>query len=428
VEELAATQAPELGPPDLRDVTVYRWDSAREVWLLALLQEGLSRRIETEATPRLRAAVAALLSPRWEEGDLVDRVRVLLLGGLLPTDTLEGYVAAAMESGTPRLRRACVMAMSRVQEVPAELAARARLELAGLVLAAQTRESLIELEMLAAGMPYSIGALHVYERCHRLRWVGVAVTAFLWPAAAFTWFRARLRRRSWAPMTLQPAHIALVGMYLTGIPLSLMWLEPMNSNPVAVGSSVSMTVLGAALLVAVACRDADAPLGWAWISRLWSKLRGPEARRFGYSILGIGPIWILHQNYSGLLEFLAPAFAVGLLIWTTGKAWAHRRRLRRLVATGESRRVLLRARTVAELGDWLEDKMSRSAIGSISDARAMARICIDVRRFLVLWESRAVADELQARPLGKRRILSILEEHDALSGELNRLFDVSREA
>ncbi|MGK2887565.1 MAG: NACHT domain-containing protein [Rhodococcus sp. (in: high G+C Gram-positive bacteria)] len=148
-------------------IHVYLWNPA-EVHMLQLLQEGLGRR--KQSVPReLSASIADLLTPRWADGDIIDRCKVIELGGLLPDPILGEFISSAAANGPTSLREIAYKQSIFLITVPDSVAAFIRTWLADEVLAAHGPTGILRVLALMHRLPDDIGAVHVYRRCMLLR-------------------------------------------------------------------------------------------------------------------------------------------------------------------------------------------------------------------------------------------------------------------
>ena len=146
----------------------FQWDGEPAVHLLSLLQEGLCDRLE-DVPACLRQRVESFLGPRWDDGDLYDRTRVIQLGGLLPDHILVERLTFAVTDGPPEMENYGFRNVVFLKQPPSELVDWFRRELSEKVFAARGKVELRRLEALASRLPDSLGAKLVLVRCRRLR-------------------------------------------------------------------------------------------------------------------------------------------------------------------------------------------------------------------------------------------------------------------
>jgi hypothetical protein len=169
LRDWSGKQVPVAGPTGFgAQATFFEWPGDREIWLLSLLQEGLCRRL-AEVPAELRDAVGALLRPRWEGGDTLDRTNVLMYGLLLPEKQLGEFVTSAVMDGSSAQRGAAFSAMAYLSEVPYPHASWLCHRLSREILLAPGKQDLLALEATVSRLPDYVGAAHVYRRCLRLR-------------------------------------------------------------------------------------------------------------------------------------------------------------------------------------------------------------------------------------------------------------------
>jgi hypothetical protein len=145
----------------------YDWTDG-EIHLLALLQEGLARRIE-EVPATLSSEIERLLSTRWVGGDFHDRTMVLRLGGLLPQQRLAEYLEFAVKKGTLEVQDEAFQKIVFLRKPPDSLVKWVRERLSRQVLYANKRADLLRIEALCARLPDVIGAEIILQRGLGLR-------------------------------------------------------------------------------------------------------------------------------------------------------------------------------------------------------------------------------------------------------------------
>lgn len=182
LEDCASQQSPKTctQPPLPVNLSYFEWSSEIAVPLLSLLQEGLARRLQ-DVPEALSSAILAFLSPRWHGGDTRDRCEVLRLGGLLPHDTLVGYLVEAFSFGT-KVERLHAFKQAAFTSALPDLARSAVLKmLSDQVILAENRADQLAIEALAARLPTSMGASLVVSRGNQLRknftWLKKVVSA-----------------------------------------------------------------------------------------------------------------------------------------------------------------------------------------------------------------------------------------------------------
>lgn len=155
-------------PPLPTAVTFYDWENETAASLLALLQEGLARRLE--AVPiRVSEAVHKFLEPRWTHGDTKDRCEVLRLGGLLPQAILLRYLSIAFSDGTMAECAQAFRLAVFARDLPKEIQAQVLEALSDEALNAKNRAEQLSIEALAARLPETLGASVVVERANKIR-------------------------------------------------------------------------------------------------------------------------------------------------------------------------------------------------------------------------------------------------------------------
>lgn len=164
------------------DLVYFDWSSETAIPLLSLLQEGLTHRPK-DVPDYLSYAVSDFLKPRWEKGDSWDRCEVLRLGGLLPQDTLVGYLVETFDHGTKAEQLNAFRQSAFVSELPEEAQNVVLRMLSDQVIIAKNRADQLTIEALAARLPSNMGASIVVNRGKKLRrnleWVRKIVPNFI---------------------------------------------------------------------------------------------------------------------------------------------------------------------------------------------------------------------------------------------------------
>lgn len=143
----------------------YDWKSDKLSHLLALLQEGLGRRMNVLSVS-LSEAIEQVLGPRWNNGDWIDRGMVLKLGGLLPRQQLEQRLEWAVQYGTAALQEQAFRTVVYLQTATSRLHSWFAGRLSKEALFIVDRAERLRLEALCARLPESIGAKHILRRAH----------------------------------------------------------------------------------------------------------------------------------------------------------------------------------------------------------------------------------------------------------------------
>lgn len=146
----------------------FEWNDEVAVSILALLQEGLSRRLQDVPTP-LSLAIYDFLKPRWLKGDTWDRREVIRLGGLLPHDVLIEYLVETFAGGTSGEREQAFKQAVFATALPEESRSAVLQMLSDEVLMADNRADQLSVEALAARLPSSMGANFVVARSASIR-------------------------------------------------------------------------------------------------------------------------------------------------------------------------------------------------------------------------------------------------------------------
>ncbi|SFG30207.1 NACHT domain-containing protein [Duganella sp. CF458] len=143
----------------------FDWESDNLANLLAILQEGFSRRT-LDVPLGLRTTIQTVLATRWNNGDHIDKKMVIQLGGLLPSDTLSAYLETCFseELFTQAAFSQCVF-LEKADGINEFIQDR----LAKAVLSADSIEKRLRIQALAARLPLSVGANHIVKRCLNIR-------------------------------------------------------------------------------------------------------------------------------------------------------------------------------------------------------------------------------------------------------------------
>lgn len=160
-------------------LSYYDWRGDPCVHLLNLLQEGLSRRI-SDAPPRLREVVGALLMPRWRNGDFLDQYMVLSVGGLMPANSLIEILEDSVRFGSEQLLRVAFRQCLFLSQIPPSLVGWLRRRLSEESLAARGQGELLKIEALGARLPQLVGAEYISKRCRLFRRVNVLYALSRW--------------------------------------------------------------------------------------------------------------------------------------------------------------------------------------------------------------------------------------------------------
>lgn len=155
-------------PPLPSHLTFFEWSDEVAVPLLALLQEGLARRL-LDVPPALSNAIHFFLEPRWLKGDTWDRCEVIRLGGLLPHDILVEYLVESFALGTQSERAQAFKQAAFASVLPEEARSFVLEMLSDQLITAKDRADQLRLEALAARLPTSMGANHVISRGNNIR-------------------------------------------------------------------------------------------------------------------------------------------------------------------------------------------------------------------------------------------------------------------
>ncbi len=154
--------------PLLTDSVYYDWSSEIAIPILSLLQEGLAHRLK-DVPEYLSSAVSKFLTPRWITGDGWDRCTVLYLGGLLPQETLIGYIVDAFSCGTKLEQLNAFKQTVFASKLPENVQKIVLEMLSDQTILAQDRAEEITAEALAARLPVNMGAGIVVSRGKRIR-------------------------------------------------------------------------------------------------------------------------------------------------------------------------------------------------------------------------------------------------------------------
>ncbi|HXH95078.1 MAG TPA: NACHT domain-containing protein [Thermoanaerobaculia bacterium] len=170
--------------PEYGSTAVYhRWDDAIPR-LLGLLEEGLAGR-PNDVPADLRAAVAAVLMPRWHDGDFMDRRNVLRIAGLLPPELLTEILVETVRGGSHDTLDIALRKTVFLSNIPPELSRWIQRRLSDDTLDAENDSEITRLEALAARLPQSVRAAFIVSNCKRLRRRMILCTIpMFWPNVA----------------------------------------------------------------------------------------------------------------------------------------------------------------------------------------------------------------------------------------------------
>ncbi|WP_375767400.1 NACHT domain-containing protein [Archangium gephyra] len=150
-----------------RELGYYDWNNVA-THLLALLQEGLGRRLD-DIPAGLTDVIDKLLSARWEGGDLVDRVLVLRYGGLLPGLRLSNYITFSVQKGIGALSEAAFGSVVFLREIPTSLMQWLRIRISNQIIASTAPSEKLIIEALCARLPTDVNARFLLRRCGQIR-------------------------------------------------------------------------------------------------------------------------------------------------------------------------------------------------------------------------------------------------------------------
>jgi hypothetical protein len=150
------------------DLSYFDWTGDPSFHLLSLLQEALVTRLEDVPT-NLRQACKTLLWPRWCEGDLYDKQRVLSVCGLLPVPDLIDVLETSIQLGSEEMLKVAFRQCAYLPMAPSTLVSWLDRRLSDEIIVAKTRGDLAKLEAFAAKLPVNAGAGYVWRRSCLLR-------------------------------------------------------------------------------------------------------------------------------------------------------------------------------------------------------------------------------------------------------------------
>lgn len=355
----------------------FAWEHDSAAPLLALLQEGLGARLG-EVDDSLRIEVGRVLGERWNSGDALDRMMVLRLGGILPSEQLVDYVEQAVTSWSRRLQDAAFEKVRFLSEVPEGLAKWVRGRLAADYLGSRRASEVVRIEALASRLPAPLGARHVIRRCRALRaWTMVLAQpvylylkfAFRVTAMAFGELKAPANLMS---RELMIRHFALLSSIMLLVLAGVMMVFTAQDARWVVrglGTAFGLLVLGAGLWLG---------LTFAFRStgeRMTPRLVAASVRRT-LSIRGLKevllpavkialPLAVLFLGMTFLRKAGGPnAVGIGgVSLLFVAAAWVGRDALKkrmweaqiaRLALTLQPARIVLSATSLAQLEIWIE--------------------------------------------------------------------------
>ncbi len=146
----------------------YEWDSLPTTPLIALLQEGLARRLD-DVPVYLAKALSRFLLARWRTGDYLDLYYILRLGGLLPSRELQHILKYSFLFGTRRMEAVAFEQSMFLQSIQPILERDIQRRLADDLLYSSNSSETLRLQALASRLPRSVGANAIIKRAATLR-------------------------------------------------------------------------------------------------------------------------------------------------------------------------------------------------------------------------------------------------------------------
>jgi hypothetical protein len=164
------TSLPIAVPLELGEGLYYfEWgNDAPLLHLLNLVNEGFSKRVEL-VPDNLRDAISRQLMPRWESGDLYDKLMVVRHGCLLPVNEYQRILEWAISSDIDEFLQASFMNAQFLTTLPDSLSKWIRRRFANETFVADNKIELLKLDALGNRLPKNIGASTIFNRCQRLR-------------------------------------------------------------------------------------------------------------------------------------------------------------------------------------------------------------------------------------------------------------------
>lgn len=202
------------------NLNYFEWKGDTGGQLVAVMQEGLISR-KDDIPEDLRSVVTAFLLERWNNGDFLDKIMVLRLGGLLEQKALVAKITWAVEEGPSHMKDAAYRACMFLDEVPTIMAQWLRQRLSDNLIISAKKMEFVKIQAWASRLPISVRASCVVSRCRGLN----EIFRLVFDEGAVRGFNQSVRwlRASRQKNVLRPSIVPMIGFYFTSL---LMMIYP----------------------------------------------------------------------------------------------------------------------------------------------------------------------------------------------------------
>lgn len=374
-------QIPVTVSPDLGDGLYYfEWDNGVLLHLLQLVNEGFSKRLELVSN-NLREAISRQLLPRWEEGDLYDKLMVVRHGCLLPVSKYQEILEWAISSDIDPFLQASFMNAQFLAVLPDSMGKWIRNRFADETLVADNKIELLKLDALGNRLPKGLGAPLIFQRCNSL----CSILYRPWPIRFLFSGLFQITRAveiMGAKLTGRPQKISLskafqlvfYWIYFLAVPILVSWILYMEwaqpLHPLMIGWTGVATVL----IIALLNRSEPSALTPVYLVRSALKSLGTiiSLPKVIWMVAGISVLWLvvisLPSSFFSFLSglfwlFIVGAYIVGFLfiavIYFNAQIKKRNmvKRLSQMTTSGNSVwDIIKQAGSAEELLVWLESK------------------------------------------------------------------------
>jgi NACHT domain len=355
----------------------FEWHSGSLLHLLQLVNEGFSKRLEL-VPENLREAISRQLLPRWESGDLYDKLMVVRHGCLLPVAKYQEILEWAIVSGIDPFLQASFMNAQFLTALSDSLGKWIRQRFANETLVSNSKIELFKLDALGNRLPTNLGAPLIFQRCKTLR-------SILYQPAPIRFLvdSMNLQIRLINMIMIgggrgrrldvdKVAMVIAVWFYISLIPLTISAIYVYRSLPelvtlpmVAMMGSVAIIL---ALFTMLLLRAEPAPLTPLYFIHRLTNIKifnGPELQRKFVSMVVVLTvlalfIWVtikLIISFPGVLFLLVVSILIGVNVSIRINKRNSLKRLNQTITNGISIYAQVRqASSARELSTWLENK------------------------------------------------------------------------
>lgn len=373
------------------DLHYFEWSNQPITYLLQLLNEGFAQRREL-VPDSLRAAILKQLIPRWETGDIYDKLMVIRIGCLLPTDKYQELLTSAINSKMEIFLQASFSNGQFLTEFPAWMEEWIRKRFSDEIILAENKILLRKLDAFGNRLPPTLGAGVIFNRCQTLRSLIYQPLIF---RAAFKSFNKINNRISPSIFSGHPhmkvALAALAYIYIIATPIMLIAVAAVKTTSTY---SMPMSIIAAcALILAVMpifslmLRDQPMPITSSRLSRLLFNVIATNisiANFLGIAfaiLITAGLVWATTKFEPAVLILGGLIFLIGIVVIVIEHR-EEREALRHLDETVRNKNTIWEqikeANTVDELQIWL-NKKSKEWLNSTSNMRSI--LCYAQDRF-----------------------------------------------